>query len=172
MIHHWVYSVPDKKKAAGRDFMRLNRNAAASGCTDAKKVKEFRKGNNALLRVGPLRKKKDLKGNFEPASEKGFGWSNKEEHEPIADIVNGTYQRDWVRQRKEAVEEQKAQRVQAKKKSIEPPATKASAGHRRKQEPETKAPFKLKEFSGVKSKVREMRKAGSKAGEQAGEQTE
>lgn len=140
----------------GRDFVRLNKYAAMNGCTTAKNVATYRRANDIRVGQGAISggRAQTAPGGkmYSPNVDTIFGRPSPP-CAPINDVLNNSFQRRWVAEQRElrAAENQKRRALKAQQAQH----TRASLGHTKVQAPEdTRAPFRLKQFQNVASRVR------------------
>lgn len=164
VIQSWQNASLQAQAAPGRDFVRLNKNAAVSGATTAKKFTDYRKSNDVRMRVKhiPTGRTKYSAPAGIANSGHTFGIKSKKS-EGIGGLITNAFQRKWILDQR-----QRTHKVQKKKKEANQSFhTKASRGHHKKSaktiaKEEAKAKAKRdKKFAHVKSSISTTRPASS-----------
>lgn len=163
----WVAHKGNPDAKPGPDFMAMNKLAAGT-CKKASEVRAFREDNDVRLKkINPASQAKDkhrvrLPSDGNPNYTFGRASANRtiEEERMFGDapnikhIVQGTFMNDWMTFNNERKETFIAEHAK-----IEPKATKATQGHAdgaakaKAQRGAAAAPFKMKKFATVKSKL-------------------
>ena len=102
-VGNWHSSEPNEKIQPGRDFRKLNKQAAMQGICTNKQVQEFRQTNDARLSIGsvkvPEKKPYDDSTRFGRATISSTSFN---------DTINHAYRYDWVSQAPPAAEVNKS----------------------------------------------------------------
>lgn len=148
VILNWVCHQPDAEAQPGRDFLRLNKVAAASGCTTATDVHKFRQTVDFRLKHGGNPRQR--KASTPSLQERCFGRQTRPST-PIQRLISNSYQREWIADQHSALT---SGSTPTSRKIVEPQPTKASLGHaiaRKKSQP--KELFKIARFKAVGPRV-------------------
>lgn len=162
VVGSWLEHRKNPDKVPGRDFVKMNKVAARQGCVTSKHIAAYRKNNDIRLGTSPqkdrtARQKKALASSKIPA-DMIFGAPGRPST-PINGLLSNSYQRNWIEAQRDAEAKRRekahtartATRASAKQRSNF--HTKASLGHRKKNEPAPKKPFKMKQFANVPSRI-------------------
>lgn len=149
VVDNWMAHDGTKDVAPARDFRALNKGAVMSGHVDCKGMQEYRGTHDFRVKLGSEKKQSSM-----PIDENtSFGRPTRPST-PFGDLMSHGFRYDWVMQTASADEFLKARAMK------KPPSTKASAGHaagsaerREKAEMAAPAPWKMKKFATVASRV-------------------
>lgn len=156
VVGSWKSHKAAPEALEGRDFVRLNKYAAMNGCTSAKNVAAYRRANDIRVGQGSISGNGSYNNNnpvpYFPNSDTIFGRPSPA-CVPIADVLNNSYQRKWIGEQRNIRSADKQQRRHMKYAQAQ--HTRASLGHTKVQAPQNnQAPFKLRQFANVASRVR------------------
>jgi hypothetical protein len=147
IVGSWQTHIPAPQGVPGKDFVRLNKYGAMSGCVTAKNVATFRRYNDC--RVGEVLPPRD--NIYYPDADTVYGRPSPASV-PIADLINNSYQRKAItmkRARRADLEMRKPRKTNFTQTSH----TRASLGHTKVAAPAPKPMFKMKKFQNVPSRV-------------------
>jgi hypothetical protein len=150
VVGSWKQHRRNPEALPGRDFVRLNKQAALYGCTTSKGVATFRRSNDIRLRKTQPISAQGAGGGFNPNSV--FGRPS-EPSAGINDLISNSYQRNWIL-------EQRAMKAASKGRrrnggfSGTLSHTRASLGHTKTPQPGPVKVFKLAQFTNVPSRYR------------------
>ncbi|KAJ1457843.1 hypothetical protein M885DRAFT_514333 [Pelagophyceae sp. CCMP2097] len=150
VMSRWIASNPSKARASQRSFVKTNMKALEAGCLDAKSQRAYAEEHTDICFKQPSGKTQTRSNTN---SFKGpYGQSNARHDESIRPLIEAHYT-DW---QPEQLDYPDLTVNDQKHKLRAPRSTRASEGHdsRNKVLPEEKAPFKMKKFANVESRIK------------------
>jgi len=142
---------PPAKNATEKDFLRMNKKAAACNCTSPKAVNEYRRQHDLRVPRSRLAKDKSLpRAVRDPAMV--FGQKTKEEVS-VGELIANKFESEWILQQRMMEEkDREVRRAKMEKKSTR----RRQFMHRPPQDPSGMHPreyFTMKRFADVPSKL-------------------
>jgi len=158
VVHSWAEHKANAEPPPGRDFVRLNKSAALTGCTTAHHVRDFRKGHDIRLKGSLASGTRQIGLVVDNMQGTTFGRPSKPST-PIGNVLCNVYQRDWITEQRHADVQDSKEKTVIKRsgklgKFATSQHTRASLGHQKVAAAPAPAPFKLARFADVPSRVR------------------